>query len=74
MTPAILLYLAIWGVSSLILGLTGAAKAIAARLGNPDAWECAVAGGPIGLVILVAASWPWAAGARRQAGAGQERA
>jgi hypothetical protein len=61
MTAGALLYVAAWGLSSLILGVTGAAKAIAAKLGNPGAWECAVAGGLLGLVILVAASYPWSA-------------
>lgn len=69
MTAGALLYIAVWGISSLILGVTGAARAIAAKLGNPGAWECAVAGGLLGLAILAAASHPWSS--ERRAGESQ---
>lgn len=59
MSADMLVCIAIWGLSSLVFGVTGAAKAIARRLGNPEGWQCLVAGGLLGLVILVAASYPW---------------
>ena len=59
MTTGAILYILVWGISSLVLGLTGAARAIAARLGNPGSYQCIVALGLAGVPVLAAASWPW---------------
>jgi len=54
-------YLAIWIFSGLVLWLTGWARAAARVMGNPGSYEVAIWCGVYGLVILVAASYPWRA-------------
>jgi hypothetical protein len=59
MAAWLLVCIALWGISSLILGLTPAAKAIARSMGREDGYECIVAGSVLGIAILAAATYVW---------------
>lgn len=54
---AVLVIAVFWGVSSLLLGVTGAGRKIAAAMGRPDAWQCVVAASLLGMMVLAMATW-----------------
>jgi hypothetical protein len=59
-TAGMLLYLLVRGIWSALLALTGGAKALARKLENPGRLGLCRSGGPVGVVVLILASYPWA--------------
>jgi hypothetical protein len=53
MPVAVAVYLILWVLAGL------AARPLARRLGNPRSWPVVLILGPLGVLVLAAASWPW---------------